>query len=950
MKQRFTVLVVLVSLFVSLGLALHHPTQAQTLTEAEAPTDSITEISHIGTYVFTGALAVEGNYAYVGLGTRFAVFDVSNPAAIQVAGTINTDVPVTSIRVYQNRAYLAPQDLVVDVSNPASMSFYPSPLPVGHWAHYEFRGNLLISAYTYGCGFGCTNYDRIQITDISNPMNPVVLDYYEIEETSYSPSFQVGGDHIYASFAPNTVSVLDFSDPSNIQEVGSFTGSAPALLDDHYLLTKEYNSTTISAVDVSNPLAPVPVGAYTDNDIVNTRQLSFGDAYVYLETNFNYNSSESKLTILSYPNLEEKSVYIIPSGVIDRTVVGNIIYVTTPQGYLYIFRVDNGQISLMSQTFLNAVAVKATGDATHFYAVTHDSALRIWDTTDPSTLQVAGAYQTPFFNPVQTAVQGHYAYVIDTQSYVGTYPADGGSLHTYDITNPSTPIETNANHLAFGPIFPDRSLALYGNYLLIANGLGGTLDIFSLADPAHPILAYTSPNLVPFAPSYIEIQGHYAYIGSHKTELAVVDITNPLNPILVGQLTGVNFFHYWHTRLSGDNFYFVGEGYIVRIDVSDPAHPTQVSSYYGASTADIKGDTIHVGQDDFSDAGTDVEVWPADFSATPTVLATYGHTGPFYQITALRVKDDFAYLIEKYGGNVTLKVYNIGDLNAVTLAASYPLDQNGSFYGDIIEVVDRQIYLSLSKGGWFILNFDGSYGATGQVFTPNHTPLAGVNVGADPETAALTDSNGRYTFTNLAANRTLTPSPALQGFAFYPPTRTVPLQPSNSGLDFTLVPQASQVAYTPNVTATLSYTSLDGLVTDVVIPAGAFTQPMTVTLTPNIPQNLPHPDDVLAGHAFALSAESAGGQRVAVADFALPVIITLRYSDKDSGFVADESQLALWVDNGTGWQTAESSCPTAVAPELDTANNQLVLTSCTTGQYGFFGPGRFLYLPIVSQP
>ena len=79
----------------------------------------------------TQDVAVQGNYAYVGVGLRLVVLDISNPAALRELG-LTAPFPhfVSDVVVSGTRAYVAAGGSrlrVVDISNPAR------PVEIGAW-------------------------------------------------------------------------------------------------------------------------------------------------------------------------------------------------------------------------------------------------------------------------------------------------------------------------------------------------------------------------------------------------------------------------------------------------------------------------------------------------------------------------------------------------------------------------------------------------------------------------------------------------------------------------------------------------------------------------------------------------------------------------------------------------------------------------------------------------
>ena len=96
------------------------------------------------------AVAVQGRYAYIGLGPRLAVVDISNPARPTLVGQ-STILPdgVSDVVVSGRRAYAAAVDAglrVLDISDPAhprELGYYDTP---GHADNVAVSGTLVYLA------------------------------------------------------------------------------------------------------------------------------------------------------------------------------------------------------------------------------------------------------------------------------------------------------------------------------------------------------------------------------------------------------------------------------------------------------------------------------------------------------------------------------------------------------------------------------------------------------------------------------------------------------------------------------------------------------------------------------------------------------------------------------------------------------------------------------------
>jgi hypothetical protein len=137
----------------------------------------------------------------------------------------------------------------------------------------------------------------------------------------------------------------------------------------------------------------------------------------------------------------------------------------------------------------------------------------------------------------------------------------------------------------------------------------------------------------------------------------------------------------------------------------------------------------------------------------------------------------------------------------------------------------------------------------------------------------------------------------------------------------------------------------DGSV-DVQFPAGAVTDPATVTYTRR-PRPTPDLGNLLfARHSFALEARDASG--AAVTSFSQPYRLTLRYGEGDWQQVTDdENKLNLYYWDGAAWR-ALLPCAGCV---LDTTNNVLIAVLDHMTEFALLvdSEGPRLYLPVVGN-
>jgi hypothetical protein len=242
------------------------------------------------------------------------------------------------------------------------------------------------------------------------------------------------------------------------------------------------------------------------------------------------------------------------------------------------------------------------------------------DLSDPAAPTIAGVLALPI-SVDEIAISGSYAYLITGQGV----PWNGGLL-VVDISDPPAPALVNT--MGFG--VRDRIAATGGRLCILSSGEygGGRLFVYDLANPVSPaptgivtlpLGSYQFPeglavsgnyayiggmqtegclmvvdllNLnvaavatVPGMPVDVTVRGNRAYVaGSYPSQMSIVEITNPLAPLLIGQVSVPEADRVYaddqraYITYRGDSDR--ARGFMV-VDVADPALPSVLGSYGG---------------------------------------------------------------------------------------------------------------------------------------------------------------------------------------------------------------------------------------------------------------------------------------------------------------------------------------------------------------------------------
>jgi hypothetical protein len=235
------------------------------------------------------------------------------------------------------------------------------------------------------------------------------------------------------------------------------------------------------------------------------------------------------------------------------------------------------------------------------------------------------------------------------------------------------------------------------------------------------------------------------------------------------------------------------------------------------------------------------------------------------------------------------------------------------------------------------------YSISGKVVDARGDPLPDISVTDDKGNTTLTDSNGNYKLDELLAGA-YTVTLSADGKTFPSSTRAIDVPPSATNQDFVLLPEPVCTDLTPEAAGTLTFTSTQGLPTQLTFPTGTVAYTTTLCLTPTLTAT--QAGAVLIGDGFEIAAYQDG---VLQPDFAFgqPVTVDLRYSDSDLQLVNDQDQLVLQRWMGRQWVDVADECTPPASYGRFPAENRVSITICSTGQFALFGPTHQLYLPLV---
>jgi hypothetical protein len=389
--------------------------------------------------------------------------------------------------------------------------------------------------------------DGFDVIDVADPRAPVVVGHLDVI-VSYTSGVTVSGSYAYVCGYPGGFQVIDIADPKDPQFVGIVATPGAACqvaVSGSYAYVADYGS-GLQVIDVSDPHHPFIAHALQMRGFA--RDVSVSEGYAYVAAAALDQAPFSGLLVVD---------------VTDPTNSHTIGSIATPD-------------------WAEGVAISGTTA----YVAGHYAGLLAVDIADPAHPRIEGEVRTGCAWDV--AVSGTVACVGNT---VG-YDAGNWALQLIDITGSQDAPIVGSVHL------PDQAygLAVSGTYAYIADRVSG-LQVVDFSDAGNPQIV-ASADL--FWSIRVAVSGPYAYVtaGYGPRYLAVVDISNPLNPHVVGSvvLLGWSF----GVAVSGHYAYIAdaGAGMTV-VDIADPYAPVVVANVATPGYADgiaVSGNHAYVAE------------------------------------------------------------------------------------------------------------------------------------------------------------------------------------------------------------------------------------------------------------------------------------------------------------------------------------------------------------------
>lgn len=509
----------------------------------------------------TRAIAVQGNYAYLGVGLRLVVLDVSDPAQPHEVG-VSAPLPhyVEHVAISGTLAYVAAGGgglQVVSVADPAHPALVGGLDTLGYAEDVAVSGHV---AYLADGPYG------LRALDVSDPAHPAEIG--SAYTMRYAYAVAVSGHLAYLAAGGAGLAVADVSDPAHPIELGALDTPGYA-----YGITVSGDTAYVAGgwaglriVSVVDPGAPVEVGSCATPGWAFGVTVSGTLAYVA--------GAFAGLQIVDVSN-PAQPMTLGGSPVADGhagevAVRGTAAYVADDNLGLRVLDVsDPLNPSALGSYSPPAFAYGVDVAGTYAYVAAGLQGLRIVDVADPYHPREAGAYDTGS-SAVAVDVAGRYAYLC-----VGAPPFYDTGLHIVDVADPAHP-----QPVAVLPAFVEcQDLVVNGSIVYVASA--GELRLIDVSDPNHPAelsrLNTAEPGVILSGANGVAVSGTLAFAANKMSGMAVVDVSNPITPVVVAQYDqGFNVMG--DVALSGARAFLTNNFDFTALDVSNPLSPTLLGS------------------------------------------------------------------------------------------------------------------------------------------------------------------------------------------------------------------------------------------------------------------------------------------------------------------------------------------------------------------------------------
>lgn len=366
------------------------------------------------------AIAVQGNYAYVGIdsASRFSVIDISNPDSLTQVGTVqNTALlsGIRSIKVAGNYAYAAGASVdsfvVLNISNPASPTIVGS---ITDGTNLDLPFDIAINgAYAY---VSSNLKNRLTVINISNPAAPVVVGSVADALLGSPHGISYQNALVYVTgYGNDRLTVVDVANPSaptvlgSLQNSTAMDGAFDVDVKGKYAYVVGETSDSFAVLDVSNSASPTLVGYITDPRLDVVRAVSVRGNYAFATA-----TDGDRVVLIDVSNPASPSIVYALGG----TNFDGANDLAMGGGHAYVASVNSNDVT--------AVKIGCTGPSAPMGSLIFNAAYKVLQWCDGNGWRAAGPVSPTGATGGCSSPSGGAGDIVYNTAYSALQYCDGG--------------------------------------------------------------------------------------------------------------------------------------------------------------------------------------------------------------------------------------------------------------------------------------------------------------------------------------------------------------------------------------------------------------------------------------------------------------------------------------------------------------------------------------------
>jgi len=511
----------------------------------------------------------------------------------------------------------------------------------------------------------------LEVFDITVPASPQIIGRLVngvdgVLFGGYPVGIDIVGNYAYIVSLGNTLEIVDISNPKAPIHKGNLKdGDGGALLGSPYSIdvVGNYayiacmNSNALEIVDISDPTAPVHKGSIVD-----------GQGGAMLNQAFRVSVVGNYAYVLSWGNYPALSAL----EVIDVSNPGSPLHIASLNFTSY------SPYGFASQTRPHDMVVSGN----YAYVVNeYGHGLDIIDVSVPSAPVFKGGLSDgengALLNfSLGLDVAGKYAFVTSNGPPSSDGLSNNGTLEIIDISDPNLPVHKGniSDGSGGAELSRPNGIAVSGSYAYVLNDRGNSMTVFDISDATKPFtktVLWDKSSASPFLNPFFFVTGNYAYLSGADSSIYIADVTNPTNPVVIGNLkdgVGGAKLRYPGGMFVQGNFAYVGDWHSAALEIIDVSNP-RAPVHKGSISDGDGGASLHAPNSIFvsgnyayiADIGGYLEIVDVSNPASPVHMSkiTDGSNSSNSLPFSVFVAGSYAYVTDLVLNS--LEIYDVAD-------------------------------------------------------------------------------------------------------------------------------------------------------------------------------------------------------------------------------------------------------------------------------------------------